>query len=279
MTGPGRALDPGKYCIVIPNHFGGSVSSSPSNCPAPFDRSRFPHVTNYDNVVAQHRLLTEELGIASIRLATSCSMGACQVYHWAALHPDMVSAIAPIVGAARTCIFNKVFLAAVRSAILSDADWNNGYYGEKPPVRGLRHLGRVYAGWGFSEAFYRREVFKSAFGAESLEEFLTEFWESLFLKCDANDLLAQVWTWEHNDISAHPRFQGDFEKALGQSAPRAIILPGSTDVYFPPIDSEYEAKHMPAAESRPVPSIWGHMCSINPDDQKFIDQALSELLG
>src|SRR5215469_395402 len=111
MTGPGRALDPEKHCIVIPNHFGGSVSSSPSNCPAPFDRSRFPHVTNYDNVVAQHRLLTEELGIASIRLATSCSMGACQVYHWAALHPDMVSAIAPIVGAARTCIFNKVFLA------------------------------------------------------------------------------------------------------------------------------------------------------------------------
>ena len=60
MTGPGRALDPEKHCIVIPNHFGGSVSSSPSNCSAPFDRSRFPHVTNYDNVAAQHRLLTEE---------------------------------------------------------------------------------------------------------------------------------------------------------------------------------------------------------------------------
>jgi homoserine O-acetyltransferase len=62
MTGANRALDPERYFIVIPNHFGAAVSSSPSNTPPPFDRGRFPHVTTYDNVVAQHRLLTEELG-------------------------------------------------------------------------------------------------------------------------------------------------------------------------------------------------------------------------
>ena len=31
LTGPGRALDPSKYFIVIPNHFGAAVWSFPSN--------------------------------------------------------------------------------------------------------------------------------------------------------------------------------------------------------------------------------------------------------
>ena len=38
MTGPDRALDPEKWFIVIPNHFGAGVSSSPSNTPPPYDR-------------------------------------------------------------------------------------------------------------------------------------------------------------------------------------------------------------------------------------------------
>jgi len=36
----------------VPNHFGGGVSSSPSNTPPPFERGRFPRVTTYDNVRA-----------------------------------------------------------------------------------------------------------------------------------------------------------------------------------------------------------------------------------
>ncbi|MEA3247239.1 MAG: hypothetical protein U9Q74_13890 [Gemmatimonadota bacterium] len=57
MTGPERALNPEEWFIVVPNHFGAGVSSSPSNTPAPFDRGRFPLVTTYDNVDAQRRLL------------------------------------------------------------------------------------------------------------------------------------------------------------------------------------------------------------------------------
>ena len=35
MTGANRALDPERYFIVVPNHFGAAVSSSPSNTPPP----------------------------------------------------------------------------------------------------------------------------------------------------------------------------------------------------------------------------------------------------
>ena len=42
MIGPGMALDPSRYFIIIPNLFGNGLSSSPSNTPAPYDRARFP---------------------------------------------------------------------------------------------------------------------------------------------------------------------------------------------------------------------------------------------
>ena len=42
QIGPGRALDPTKYFIVIMNKFGNGLSSSPSNTPPPFDRGALP---------------------------------------------------------------------------------------------------------------------------------------------------------------------------------------------------------------------------------------------
>jgi homoserine O-acetyltransferase len=276
MTGPGRALDPDRWCIVIPNHLGAGVSSSPSNTPPPFERGRFPRVTTYDNVRAQHALLTQGLGIRRIRLATSWSMGACQVYAWGAAYPDMVQAIAPIAGSARTGDYNKVFLAANRAALTGDAAWNDGFY-DRPPVRGLKAMAAVYAGWGLSEPFFRGQEYR-AFGARDVEEFIELFWEALFLKCDANDLLAQMWTWWHNDIGDHPDFEGSFEAALAAIACPAIILPAELDRYFPPVDAEYEASHMPDAECRVVPSSWGHMAPVDPAGQAFIDAALTELL-
>jgi homoserine O-acetyltransferase len=113
LIGTARALNPEKYFIVIPNHFGGGFSSSPSNSAPPFEKGRFPRVTTYDNVNAQHRLLVEEFGITSLRLVAGWSMGAMAAYGWAALFPDSVRAIVPIGGSARTGTFNKVFLAGI----------------------------------------------------------------------------------------------------------------------------------------------------------------------
>jgi homoserine acetyltransferase len=64
MIGAGRALDPARWFIIVPNMFGNGLSSSPSNIPLPFDRAGFPNVTLYDNVVCQHRLVTQKLEIS-----------------------------------------------------------------------------------------------------------------------------------------------------------------------------------------------------------------------
>ena len=62
LIGEGMALDPAKYFIIVPNMLGNGLSSSPSNTPPPYDRARFPSVTFYDQVAAQHKLVTERSG-------------------------------------------------------------------------------------------------------------------------------------------------------------------------------------------------------------------------
>ena len=277
MTGPDRALDPERWFIVIPGHFGGGVVLVAQNTPPPFEQGRFPRVTTYDNVRAQHRLLTEGLGVERIRLATSWSMGACQVYAWAAAHPDMVEAIAPIAGSARTARLQQGLPRRQHRGHPGDPAWNDGYYGDRPPVSGVRVMAAIYAGWGFSEPFYRdRDV--PAFGARDVPEFLEPSGRPIFLKCDANDLLAQMATWWHNDIGAHPDFGGDFDAALRAITARAIILPAELDRYFPPVDAEYEARADANAECRPIPASGATWRRSSPASQTFIDAALRELL-
>jgi homoserine O-acetyltransferase len=277
MVGTHRAITPERYFIVLTNLLGGGVSSSPSNTPAPYEGPRFPRTTLHDNVRLQHMLLTEKLGIERIRLVAGWSMAACQAFQWGAQYPDMVEAIAPICGSARTAQFNKVFLLSLRRALELDPAFNDGYY-ERPPLRGLQAFASIYAGWGFSEPFYRTEAFRGM-NAKSCEEFVEYFWEPAFIHHDANNLLSLLWTWHDGDISDGPVYGGDLDKALRAIKARTIILPGQYDSYFPPVDSEYEASRVPGAKCRPIPSIWGHMTLWNPEDAPFIDRSLHELLG
>jgi homoserine O-acetyltransferase/O-succinyltransferase len=277
LIGKGRALDPAKYFIVIPNLLGGGVSSSPSNAPPPFARGLFPHVTLYDNVRLQQFMLKERFGVERIKLVSSWSMGGCQSFQWGAQFPDMVEAIVPLCSSAKTGAFNKVFLLSLKRALELDPVFANGFY-QAPPLAGLKAFAAIYAGWGFSEPFYRTESYR-LFNATDYEEFVENYWEPAFLHCDANDLLAMLWTWLHGDISDNPLYGGDYELALRSITARTIILPGQYDAYFPPTDSETEARFITGAECRPIPSIWGHMTLWNPADAPFIDRALNDALG
>lgn len=276
MVGSGRAIDPTRHFVVLANLLSGGVSSSPSNTPAPCEAGRFPRVTLHDNVRLQHKLLTEVLGVERIRLVAGWSMGGCQAYQWGAQYPDMMDAIAPLCCSARTGHFNKIFLLSLRRALELDPAFADGFY-TRPPVRGLRAFATIYAGWGFSEPFYRSEGFRQ-FGATSAAEFAARFWEPAFLHHDANDLLALLKCWEDGDISANAEYGGDLKCALGAIKARAIVMPCDYDSYFPPADNHAEVAQMSNAECRPIPSIWGHMTLWNPADRPFIDAALRELL-
>ncbi|WP_062470420.1 alpha/beta fold hydrolase [Variovorax boronicumulans] len=279
LIGPGMALDPEKYFIIVPNMLGNGLSSSPSNTPEPYNLARFPDVTLYDNVTLQHRLVTEQFGIEQLALVVGWSMGAQQTNQWGCLYPDMVKRIAPFCGSAKTAPHNIVFLEGVKAALTADAAWNGGWY-TTPPTTGLRAVGRVYAGWGLSQPFYMQELWREL-GFSSLEDFLVGYWEGFFLKKDANNLLAMLWSWQHGDISDNPVFKGDFKKALGAIKARAIVMPAERDLYLPVADNAWEVSHMPNAECRPIPGVWGHFAGggSSPVDTRFIDNALQELLA
>ncbi len=279
LIGPGMALDPARYLIVVPNLLGNGVSSSPSNTAGPLAAGRFPLTTIRDNVALQHRLLTEHLGVRSLELVVGWSMGGQQAYHWGALHPEMASRIAVVCGAARTTPHTYVFLEGVKAALTCDAAYRDGFYAD-PPERGLRALGRVWAGWALSQEFYRREMFRGM-GYASLEDFLVRYWEGIYLARDANNLVSMMRTWQHADVSANERYQGDYERAMREITAPAMVMPGRTDLYFPPEDSMAEVELLPNAELRVIPSVWGHYAGggRDPDDTAFINDALLELLA
>lgn len=178
LIGSSKTLNPSTYFIIIPALFGNSESSSPSNT----SLSPFPKTTFHDNVAAQYALVTNHLHISHAFAVLGWSMGAAQTYQWATQYPEFMDKIAPFCGSAKTSLHNQVFLEGVKGALVAgkgaaSAGICNGYttqpeakeWTKEQTENGLKALGRVYAGWGFSQAFYRQKLFETALGYKDLE--------------------------------------------------------------------------------------------------------------
>lgn len=282
LIGEGKALDPARWFVIVPNMLGNGLSSSPSNAPHPDDGPSFPPIRVRDNVNAQHRLVTERFGISTLALVLGWSMGAGQTYQWAVSHPEMVARMLPFCGSPRTAPHNQVFLDSLRAALQASVGFDGGRYPpEKWPAPGLRAFARIYAGWGFSQAFYRDEVWREL-GYTSLEDFVVGFWEAFFLDGrDPNNLLTMLDTWWHGDVGATPGFSST-EQALASIRATAIVMPAEKDLYFPPEDEAWAVSQMTdGTELRVIPGVWGHFAGggANPVDTAFIDAAVRELLA
>jgi homoserine acetyltransferase len=244
LIGSDKTLNPAKYFIIITALFGNGQSISPSNSKI----APFPDVTFYDNVRAQHKLLTEGLGVRHLRAVTGWSMGAGQSFQWATQFPEFMDICVPFCGSAKTAIHNQVFLEGVKSALLAakktsskgstfgrvetkgkeDRVWTD----EERTV-GLKAFGRGYAGWGFSQTFYREKLHEKAYGAKDLEDFMVTFWEGWALSKDPENMLTMLWTWQKGDVSMQEPYNGDFEAAMKAIKAKTLVLPAKTDLYFP----------------------------------------------
>ncbi|KAL1302782.1 hypothetical protein AAFC00_003128 [Neodothiora populina] len=182
LIGEDKTLNPSEYFIIITALFGNGQSSSPSNFP---DLRPFPKVLFYDNVHAQHRLVTEHLGINHAFAVLGWSMGAGQTYQWATQYPDFMDKTVPFCGSAKTSLHNQVFLEGVKVALVAPKGASSGgickgevhssgyrAFSDEERQVGLKALGRVYAGWGFSQAFYRDRLYENVLGYKDLERFV-----------------------------------------------------------------------------------------------------------
>ncbi|HCJ28285.1 MAG TPA: homoserine acetyltransferase [Pseudomonas sp.] len=254
LLGADSPLASGEYCVVLTNLFGAGWSSSPSNAVEGQGGADFPRISLADNVRAQKILLDRLFGDWQLRLVTGWSMGGMQTLYWALLFPEKVQRILPFCCTARCWPHNQVFLEGVKAALCADSAWQGGRYAE-PPERGLRAFGRAYAGWAYSQTFFRNELWREL-GFDSLDALL-DYWEEDHLEQDANDLLCVLGTWQSADPSTLPGFEG-LDAALSGLVARAIIMPSSSDLYFTVEDARHEAALMPNAELRVLESDWGH---------------------
>jgi homoserine O-acetyltransferase len=272
LIGPDGVLDPGRWFIVIPDMFANGLSSSPSNA------AGWPGlVTAWDNVHAQHRLLLEQWGIERLHCVYGWSMGAQQAYHWAALFPQSVARAVVNCGSARTATHNRVFLKGLMSILEAAPEHVDAGRFAAEPAAALRAFGRIYAGWGLSQDFYRAGLHQTALGAPDLDTFLRTDWEERFARRPAADLYAQLQTWDAGDISRDNRYGGDLARALAAIEARVLLMPGETDLYFRVADNAAELAHLRHAELRPIPSIWGHRAgnpSSNAADTAFLKHAV-----
>jgi homoserine O-acetyltransferase len=274
LIGPDGVLDPDRWLVVIPDMFSNGRSSSAAD-----DEEFPPLVTMGDNVRAQHRLLTEELGVAGVACAYGFSMGAGQAYHWAALFPDLVRRAVVVCGSARTSLHNRVFLSGLLRVLEAAPEHlGQGRFSAEPRVA-LRAFAHVYAGWGLSQDFYRERLFETALGAPDLETFLRTDWEDSFAANRAANLYAQALTWQEADISAGTG--GDLATALRAITADVLLMPSETDLYFRVADSEAELAHLRHGRLTPIPSIWGHRAGnprTNPDDLTFVRRHVRDWL-
>jgi homoserine O-acetyltransferase len=253
--------------------FANGFSSSPSNTSPPFDGPRFPPIAIRDNVEAARRLLAEELRVTHLRAVVGFSMGAQQAFQWAVSHPAFVDAIVGYCGTAKTYAHGIVRLEGAIAALTADAAFKDGNY-TSPPIKGLTAWSRHWAGWVWSQEWWRRELFKPQF--KTVDEVLASR-AARDTARDANNLIAQARTWQRHDVGDTPGFGGDHQKALASIKARVLSMPCETDLYFPVGDFRYEAQFIKGVTLTPIPSLWGHSAGSggNPPDNAFINDRVA----
>lgn len=134
LFGPGQPLDIARFYIILPDAIGHGGSSKPSDGL----RMKFPAYDYTDMVIAQHRLLTEHLGVRQLRLLMGTSMGCMMDFEFGTRFPGFARAIMPTAcQAAELAGRNRVWRQLSIDAIKADPLWRGGDY-TTPPIHGLR---------------------------------------------------------------------------------------------------------------------------------------------
>ena len=158
LFGPGQPLDATRYFIVLPDAIGTGKSTKPSDGL----RTKFPRY-NYDDMVeAQHRLVTEGLGIRHLRMIIGNSMGGMQTWMWAQRWPGFMDIAVPMASlpaamSGRNWMMRRLLVESIRS----DPDYHDGNYTKQPRAGQVASVffstGTSGGNWGHHKAAPTRE--------------------------------------------------------------------------------------------------------------------------
>jgi len=128
---PGQPLDTANYYIIMPDALGRGGSSKPSDGL----KSKFPHYRYHDMVDLTHRLVTDGLKVAHLRLVIGSSLGCMQQFLWAEWYPDLMDgtigmSCQPVEISGR----NYMLRHAAAELIRHDPAWQGGNYDKNPTL-------------------------------------------------------------------------------------------------------------------------------------------------
>ena len=130
LFGPGQLLDAETHFIVMPDGIGHGKSSKPSDGL----RQRFPRYGYRDMIRAQHRLVTEGLGLDHLHVVMGTSMGGMQTWLWGIHYPDFMDCLVPLASLpVEIAGRNRMMRKMIMDAIGQDSAWLGGDYDKQPP--------------------------------------------------------------------------------------------------------------------------------------------------
>ena len=180
LFGPGQPLDASRFYIVIPDGVGHGGSSKPSDGL----KANFPRYTYDDMVRAQHRLLTEALGVTHLRLVIGASMGGMHAWIWGETHPDFMDALMPLASVpAAIAGRNRMWRKMAMDAIRLDPEWKGGEYAAQP--HGLRSALSLLLVLSGSPLGWMQQAPDRAAADAAVDRWMSE----RLARTDANDLL------------------------------------------------------------------------------------------
>ncbi len=184
LFGPGQLLDANRYYIILPDDLGHGKSSKPSDGL----RMRFPKYDYADMVEAEHRLVTEGLGVDHLRLVMGTSMGCMHAFMWGETYPTEMDALMPL-----ACLpvplagRNRMWRAMVIQAIEADPTWNGGDYAQEP-ASGLRTAADLTAIAGSAPL----QMQKAMPTREAADKYAADYVKAVLADTDANDEIYYV---------------------------------------------------------------------------------------
>jgi homoserine O-acetyltransferase len=184
LYGPGQPLDISRYFIILPDNIGHGGSSKPSDGM----RMHFPKYDYADMIEAQHRMLTEGLGVTHLRLIMGTSMGCMHGFVWGETYPDFASALMPMAcEPVELAGLNRMWRQLAINGIEADPAWQNGEY-KSQPMMGLRAAQNLLFVAGGAPLFLQAQYPTRAAASAYAEERVSNALKSL----DADDLIYQL---------------------------------------------------------------------------------------
>ena len=183
LYGPGQPLDIRRYYIILPDNIGHGKSSKPSDGL----RMKFPKYDYADMIEAQHRMLTEGLGIRHMRLIMGTSMGCMHSFMWGEMHPTFSSALMPLAcEPIEIAGLNRGWRQLLIDGIEEDPAWNGGNY-TKEPEQGLRTAASILVIAGGAPLYLQKTYPTRAAAAAAAEQGVARELADI----DANDTIYQ----------------------------------------------------------------------------------------